>query len=275
MARRIGHWGMRKTSRLLWVLSVMLLACGGATESDDPCLVLPSLRAPDALQPSPTSSCGEPVFGAAALELFDGFLGNVAAESASPTGAASARASRVSSTSVGRAWTATSSPEAMLLRATTSPAAALRCAKARSVRATSENIASLAHRAASIWKASSAAREAHPRSASAAETAVARWVALASTWAAGMRASARRGSPSAARAARTKSASGSPPAAVASARHGSARAPHATLPPIPAPQASTATTRPASASPSYSTSPSAAPRPAKEGAARRACRAIH
>ncbi len=53
------------------MLLALPLACGGSSESGEPCLVLPSLRAPDALQPSPTSSCGEPVFGAAALAQLD------------------------------------------------------------------------------------------------------------------------------------------------------------------------------------------------------------
>ncbi|HTV18270.1 MAG TPA: hypothetical protein VMG12_06355 [Polyangiaceae bacterium] len=60
----------RRGARWLWLL---LVGCAGEDAADEPCLVLSSSYLPDALQPSPSSSCGEPVFGAEALAELDAF----------------------------------------------------------------------------------------------------------------------------------------------------------------------------------------------------------
>lgn len=57
-----------------WRWSLLLVvACAGEDAADEPCLVLSSSWVPDALQPSPSSSCGEPVFGEEALAQVDAF----------------------------------------------------------------------------------------------------------------------------------------------------------------------------------------------------------
>ncbi len=62
--------------RVAWVLGVLAAGCANEAtgSSASTCLSLPTERGPDAALASPSSSCGQAVFGQAALAAFDNFL---------------------------------------------------------------------------------------------------------------------------------------------------------------------------------------------------------